>query len=62
MSIKEFIKLVDNKLESELGLSIHDLPDIPISDVYFDEDLSDNELARMADEVVSDVKYDNGLT
>ncbi len=60
MNLNEFIKIADAKLEAEIGLSVHDLPDIDWY-VYFDEDLNDAELTNMADEVVSDIKYDNEL-
>jgi Mg2+/Co2+ transporter CorC len=60
MTLEKFIKTVDEKVEAELGVSIHDLADIDFSN-YFDEDLSDSEADTMAGEVVSDIKYDHGL-
>ena len=60
MTLNQFINLTNTKLEAEIGMSTFDLPDIDWY-VYFDEDLNDAELTNMADEVVSDIKYDNEL-
>ena len=60
MTLEKFINEVDVKVEAELGVSVHDLSDIDFSN-YFDEDLSDSEADSMANEVVSDIKYDHGL-
>jgi hypothetical protein len=60
MKLKQFIDLTNTKLEAEIGISTFDLPDLDWY-IYFDEELSDTELADMADEVVSDIKYDNNL-
>ena len=60
MTLTQFIKLVDMRIGAELGVSVHDLPDIDWY-TYYDEDLSDSELEAMVREAVSDVKYDNGF-
>ena len=60
MTLNQFINLTNEKLEAEIGMSTFDLPDLDWY-TYFDENLGDTELNSMADEVVSDIKYDNGL-
>ena len=60
MTLKQFISKVDAEIGVELGISVHDLPDIDWY-AYYDEDLSDSELGAMVSEAVSDVKYDNGF-
>jgi hypothetical protein len=60
MTLKEFIKSVDIEISAELGVSVHDLPDIDWY-AYYDKDLSIEELGPMVQEAVSDIKYDNGF-
>lgn len=60
MTLKEFIKSVDIEIGAELGVSVHDLPDIDWY-VYYDSDLSSKELGAMVQDAVSDIKYDNGF-
>ena len=60
MTLKEFIKSVDIEISAELGVSVHDLPDIDWY-AYYDKDLSKEELEPMVQEAVSDIKYDNGF-
>jgi hypothetical protein len=60
MTLNQFINLTNTKLEAEIGMSTFDLPDLDWYS-YFDEDLNDTELNGLADEVVSDIKYDNNL-
>lgn len=60
MTLTQFIKLVDIEIGAELGISVHDLPDVDWY-TYYDENLSGKELEAMVGEAVSDVKYDNGF-
>ena len=60
MTLKQFISKVDADISVDLGVSVHDLPDIDWY-AYYDEDLSDSELEAMVGEAVSDVMYDNGF-
>jgi hypothetical protein len=60
MTLKEFIKSVDIEIGAEIGVSVHDLPDIDWY-AYYDSDLSSRELGAMVQEAVSDIKYDNGF-
>lgn len=60
MTLQEFIKLVDIEISAELGVSVHDLPDVDWY-AYYDKDLSVDELEPMVHEAASDIKYDNGF-
>ena len=60
MTMQQFKAVIDRQVWAEMGVSVHDLPDIDFF-AYYDEDLSDSEADSMAEEAVSDIKYDNGL-
>ena len=60
MTMQQFVTKVDEKVQAEMGVSVHDLPDIDFY-AYYDEDLSDGEADSMAEEAVSDIKYDNNF-
>ena len=60
MTMKQFVAEIDKKVWAEMGVSVHDLPDIDFF-AYYDEDLSDGEADSAAEEAVSDIKYDNGF-
>ena len=60
MTMQQFVTKVDEKVWAEMGVSLYDLPDIDFF-AYYDEDLSDGEADSMAEEAVSDIKYDNGF-
>ena len=60
MTFEQFVKLIDRKVQAEMGVSVHDLADIDFHN-YYDEDLSEQEAESMAEEAVSDIKYDNNF-
>ena len=60
MTFEQFVKLIDRKVQAEMGVSVHDLADVDFRN-YFEEDLSDQEAESMAEEAVSDIKYDNNF-
>lgn len=62
MNFKQFIQIVDNRIESATGLSLLDLPDVDFYN-YYDKDLTKEELIDMADECASDMlrDYNNSI-
>ena len=60
MTMQQFKAVIDRKVWAEMGVSVHDLPDIDFY-AYYDEGLSDGEADSMAEEAVSDIKYDNNF-
>ena len=60
MTMKQFVAEIDKKVWAEMGVSVHDLPDIDFY-AYYDEDLSGAEVVLMVCEVVNDIKYDNNI-
>lgn len=59
MTIESFISLVDNVIQSKIGVSVHDLPDFCFAD-YFEEDFTADEARDAAEDCASELLYDAG--
>ena len=58
---KQFVEAVDNDCWETLGMSLHDLPDFPVSDYWDEEIVSDREFDSAVRMCVEDLLIDNGM-
>ena len=58
---KDFIEAVDADCWQTLGMSLHDLPDFPISDYWDEEITSGREFDSAVRMCVEDILADNGM-